>query len=100
MLIIGCDFHSRFQQIAMLDTQTGEIVEHQLQHETGEAEKFYRSLSPPVRVGMESTGHAHWFERLLVGLGHELWVGDAGRIRAAEVRKQKTDTRDAAHLLD
>src|SRR5580704_8540567 len=24
---IGCDFHSRFQQIAMLDDQTGEIVE-------------------------------------------------------------------------
>jgi hypothetical protein len=25
MLIIGCDFHSRFQQIAMLDTETGEL---------------------------------------------------------------------------
>jgi transposase len=29
----------------------------------------------------------------------ELWLGDAGKIRAAEVRKQKTDRRDAAHLL-
>jgi hypothetical protein len=33
MLIIGCDFHSRFQQIAMLDTQTGEVIERRLEHE-------------------------------------------------------------------
>ncbi len=41
MNIIGCDFHSRFQQIAMLDTETGEIVERRLEHENGEARKFY-----------------------------------------------------------
>ena len=34
MLIIGCDFHSRFQQIAMLDPQTGEVIERRLEHET------------------------------------------------------------------
>ena len=27
MLIIGVDFHSRFQQIAMVNTETGELVE-------------------------------------------------------------------------
>ena len=37
MFIIGCDFHTRFQQIAMLDTQTGELVERRLEHESGEA---------------------------------------------------------------
>jgi transposase len=100
MLIIGCDFHSRFQQIAVLDMQTGEIVERRLEHENGEAERFYRSLPPPVRVGLESSGHSHWFERLLAELEHELWVGDAARIRAAVVRKQKTDARDASHILD
>ena len=26
MLIIGCDFHTRFQKIAMMDTTTGELV--------------------------------------------------------------------------
>ncbi len=65
MLIIGCDFHSRFQQIAMLDARSGEIMERRLEHETGQAEQFYRSLAHPVRIGMESSGHAHWFERLL-----------------------------------
>ena len=49
---------------------------------------------------MEATGYAQWFERMLAELGHQLWVGDAAEIRAAMVRKQKTDSRDACHILD
>ncbi|HXW14366.1 MAG TPA: IS110 family transposase [Terriglobia bacterium] len=100
MLIIGCDIHTRFQQIAMLDPITGEVVERRLEHETGEAEKFYASLPGPARVGVEATIRAQWFERALARYGHELWVGDAAEIRAARVRKQKTDSRDALHILD
>lgn len=100
MLIIGCDFHSRFQQIAMLDGQTGEVIERRLEHATGEARAFYAGLPGPARVGMEATGYAQWFEALLAEQGHELWVGDAAEIHAAKVRKQKTDSRDACHLLD
>jgi transposase len=100
MLIIGVDFHTRFQQIAMVDTETGELVERRLDHGNGEAKEFYAGLQKPVRVGMEATGYAQWFERMLARLGHELWVGDAAEIRAAMVRKQKTDWRDAQHLLD
>jgi transposase len=100
MLIIGCDFHSRFQQIAMVDTETGELIERRLEHGNGEATKFYAELQNPVRVGMEATGYAQWFERMLTRLGHELWVGNAGEIRAAMVRKQKTDSRDALHILN
>lgn len=100
MMIVGCDFHSRYQQIAMLDTKTGEMVERRLEHQTGEVRVFYAGLPHPVRVGVEATGYMQWFERLLSELGHELWVGDAAEIRATAVRRQKTDTRDAAHLLD
>jgi transposase len=100
MKIVGCDLHTRYQQIAMLDTETGELVERRLEHESGEARAFYASLEGAVRVGIEATGHTRWFERMLAELGHELWIGDAAEIRAAMVRKQKTDARDAAHLLD
>ncbi len=101
MLIIGCDFHTRYQQIAMAREETGELLaERRLDHESGEAHGFYRSLQEPVRVGIEATGPIHWFERLLAELGHELWIGDSARIRASAVRKQKTDERDAALLLD
>lgn len=100
MLIIGCDFHPSYQQIAQLDTETGEMREASLEHERGEAQRYYASLRGPVRVGMEAVGNAQWFERLLADCGHELWVGDAARIRALAVRRQKTDRRDALHLLE
>jgi len=100
MLIIGCDLHTRTQQIAMLDTETGELVERRLEHENGEAKRFYEGLQEPALVGMESTGYALWFAALLAELGHELVVGDAAKIRAMEPRKQKHDRRDAAHLLN
>jgi transposase len=100
MLIIGCDFHPSFQQVAIFDNRTGEMEEKRLQHRE-EAEQFYGSLADQeVRVGMEACGHYPWFERLLQELGIELWFGDAARVRASVVRKQKTDRRDAEHLLD
>jgi transposase len=99
MMIIGCDYHPRYQQIAMMDTETGELVERRLEHENGEARAFYASLPKPARVGMEATGYAQWFERILAEQGHELWIGHASEIRAGMVRKQKTDARDAAHLV-
>jgi transposase len=50
-------------------------------------------------VGMEASGHARWFERLLSELQFELWIGDAAEIRAKRVRKQKTDRQDAQLIL-
>ncbi len=100
MVIIGCDLHSRYQVIAMLETETGEITTRRLEHEGREAERFYRGLEKPALIGMEATGYTQWFERLVGELGHELWVGDPAEIRARAVRRQKTDTRDAEHLLD
>src|SRR5213596_3537937 len=64
MLIIGCDFHPGFQQVAIFDNQTGEYQEKRLSHRQ-EAEQFYRSLAgQTVRVGMEACGHYPWFERV------------------------------------
>jgi len=97
MQIIGCDFHPSFQQIARLDTETGEYEQRRLLAE--EAAEFYAKLPGPVLVGMEACGNTLWFERLLSECGHQLWLGDAGKIRAMAVRKQKTDRRDAELLL-
>ena len=100
MIIIGSDFHPTFQQIAMLDDQTGEYQELRLAHDSGEAEGFYRELQgQSVRVAMEASGHSRWFERLVTELGYELWIGDPARIRAQAVRKKKTDKEDARLML-
>ncbi len=101
MLIIGCDYHPSFQQIAFVDTDTGELQERRLEH-CEEAEKFYRGLGVQgmkVRLGMEASGHGRWFERLLAELNFELWIGDATEIARKRERKQKTDRQDAQHIL-
>lgn len=81
MMIIGCDWHPRYQNVAWVEEGTGEVMGRRLEHESGEARKFYASLPPGAIVGMEATFPSHWFERLLGECGHELWVGDAAKIR-------------------
>jgi transposase len=61
MLIVGCDYHPGFQQIAFVDTDTGEFQERRLQHRE-EAERFYRDLAArgmKVRIGIEASGQLH-----------------------------------------
>jgi transposase len=61
MLIIGCDYHPSFQQIAFVETETGELSERRLVHRE-EAEQFYgelREQNAKVRVGMEASGQPH-----------------------------------------
>ncbi len=99
MMIIGCDFHPSWQQVAWLDTETGETGERKLVHAGGEAKVFYQQLAEPVLVGMEATGNSQWFIEMVEDLGHVILIGDAAQIRASYVRKQKTDKRDAAHIL-
>ena len=41
MWIIGADYHPSFQQIAFVDTESGEYGQRKLMHTT-EAESFYR----------------------------------------------------------
>jgi len=68
MILVGCDFHSRYQQIACVDTETGDLIERRLEHENGEAFEFYRSLTAPARVGVEATRGLQWFTCMLTSL--------------------------------
>jgi transposase len=99
MVIIGCDYHPSWQQICWQDTLTGETEEKKLEHASGEAEGFYRQLPTPALIGMEATGNCQWFVEMATTVGHPVWIGDAARIGAAEVRQQKHDRRDATLLL-
>src|SRR5499425_3849508 len=101
-MIIGVDYHPSFQQIAFCVEETGEYGGRQLNHNAGEAERFYRDLKQRgirVRVGMEATGYSRWFDRWLAELGFELWIGDPAEIKAKRVKKQKFDREDARLLL-
>jgi transposase len=97
---IGCDVHTRNQVVAWIDAETGEIRKRELEHGSEGVREFYAQFPRGTVVGIEATFPVYWFERLLGELGHELWVGDAARIRASQVRYQKTDRRDAEAILD
>src|SRR5258708_14270090 len=99
MILIGCDFHPSWQQVCWLNMASGEKNNQKLVDDSGDAEKFYRRLAVPVRVGIEATGNCQCFLELLGKLGHEVWVGDAAKIRACDPRQQKHDPRDARLLL-
>ena len=98
MRIIGCDLHARQQTLAMLDTETGEVVNRTLTHEGDSVREFYSTLPGPVRVGIEATGSMKWF--YTDGRTRNRLPGrSSGDIRAAEPRRQKHDQRDAELLL-
>jgi hypothetical protein len=82
-----------------METTTGETGEIKLDHASGEATRFYRQLPGHALIGMESTGNCQWFVEMAAAAGHDLWIGDAAKIRACEVRAQKHDRRDAALIL-
>jgi hypothetical protein len=75
------------QQVAVFDSETGEVEERKLLHSDGAAERFYRELEAPALVGIEACGNSQWFIELAEGLGHVVWVGDAAQIRAGYVRR-------------
>src|SRR3989454_8529273 len=99
MRLIGCDLHASQQSIAMLDRDTGAVIEKTLRHEGETVRTFYGSIPAPVVVGIEATGSMGWFLRLMEELAIECRVGHPVAIRKAEARRQKHDRRDAALLL-
>jgi transposase len=99
MRLVGCDLHARQQSIAMLDRDTGEVVEKTLTHEGEAVREFYASIPPPVVVGIEATSSMGWFLRLMEELAIECRVGHPVAVQKAEARQQKHDRRDAALLL-
>src|ERR1700746_2373566 len=99
MQIIGVDLHTRQQTVAMLNVETGEIVEKTSRHEGDAVREFYSTLAGLTRVGIEDTGSIEWFVEWMEELGIDCQVGHPAKIRAAEPRKQKHDRRDAALVL-
>jgi transposase len=99
MRIIGCDLHTAKQTIAMLDRDTGEVVEQTLRHDGETVREFYAALPRPAVVGIEATGSMGWFVQLMEELGLTCRVGHPAAIRTAEPRRQKHDRRDAQLLL-
>ena len=96
---IGVDFHARQQTVSYLTTEDGEIHQCTLDHQKDDIACFYRQLGGEVIVGIEASGYIEWFEEMVLGMGHEVWVGDS-EIRRRARRRQKNDKRDSMLILD
>ena len=66
----------------LLDTESGELTEQELEHEGNPVKQFYAALQGPVVVGIEATGAMQWFLQLMEELGIECQVGHPAKIRA------------------
>ncbi len=97
---LGVDFHARTQTVCWCSTEDGVIHQRTLDHGRDDVPAFYAQFAAPAIVGLESSGYALWFHRLLTTLGHQVLVGDAFAIRQFARRRQKNDRRDAELLLD
>jgi hypothetical protein len=96
--IIGCDLHARQQTLAMLDTNTGEVVNRTLQHEGNNVREFYSNLAKPVR-GIEATGSMQWFVNLMEELGIECLVGHPAEGRFPAIWLPTKELMDLRALL-
>ena len=90
MRIIGCDLHAAQQTIAMLDRETGEVVERTVTHEGTAVRDFYAGLPSPIVVGIEATGSMGWFLQMMAELGITCRVGDPAKIRKVETRRHRS----------
>lgn len=97
---VGVDFHVHSQTLCWCDTADGVIHQATLDHRRDDVRAFYRQWTAPATVGVETSGYAGWFHRLVEETGHQLRVGDAHAIRQFARRRQKNDRRDAELLLD
>ena len=97
---VGVDFHVKTQTVCWMDTADGEIHRQTLDHQREDVTRFYGQWAAPATVGVEASGYAQWFHRLVEVTGHRLLVGDAHAIRQFARRRQKNDRRDAELLLD
>ena len=102
MIIIGCDYHPGFQQIAYVNTDTGE-----LQRSTPGTQGTSRAVLPRTQPARRDRagGHGSQWACALVRASAErvavLSCGSAMPPPSARkrVRKQKTDRQDAQLLL-
>jgi transposase len=94
---IGMDLGDKYSRVCVLD-EAGEIIEEGRvpTSDAGLMRKF-RSLERH-RIVIETGTHSNWVHDLLVGMGHEVVVANARKVRAISANERKCDELDARML--
>jgi transposase len=95
----GLDLGDKYSYLCLIDTDSGEVIEEGRLRTTPEAlRRRFASERPPMRIALETGTHSPWVSRLLEGLGHEVLVANARKLRLIYSNKRKTDEVDAENL--
>src|SRR5215218_4567608 len=95
----GLDLGDRYSYLCLIDTLSGEVIEEGRLRTTPEAlGRRFASERPPMRIAIEAGTHSPWVSRVLEGLGHEVLVANARKLRLIYANKRKTDEVDAENL--
>ena len=98
-LYIGVDLHPYQQTLCWGDEETGETGNMKLAHDIEKVREYYSSVGKGAVVGIEASGRAGWFERIVEEAGHKLLVGNPVSIRKTALSRHKNDRIDAEHML-
>ena len=96
-LTIGVDLGDRSSCYCVLD-ENGEIIREQKIATTPEGMQQAFGKMARSRIAMETGTHSPWVSRVLTGLGHEVIVAHAQKVRLIVKSRRKDDRLDARTL--
>jgi transposase len=96
--IAGLDIGDKYSYLCLIDTVSGEVIEEGRLRTSPEAFKRRFASERPMRIAIEAGTHSPWASRVLEGLGHEVLVANARKLRLIYANKRKTDEIDAENL--
>lgn len=95
-MTVGIDLGDRFSRYCVLN-QEGEVIEEgRVQTTMTALERHF--TGERQRIAMECGTHSPWVSRLLQGMGHEVVVANARKVRAITGSESKNDRNDAEKL--
>ena len=96
-LTIGLDLGDRSSWYCLLD-EVGEVLREQKLGTAPKAMKEAFGALPRCRIALETGMHSPWVSRVLNGLGHEVIVAHARKVRLIGESRKKDDRMDAQTL--
>ncbi len=94
---VGVDLGDRFSRYCVLNSD-GEVIEEGRVATSKEGFRRQWEGEPRQRIIVETGTHSPWVSRLLKGLGHQVIVANARKVRAIWENESKNDRRDAEML--
>ncbi len=96
-LTVGLDLGDKYSYVFAIDEGGDPVENKRIRTTRTTIERYFRGLEP-ARIALEVSTHSPWVSRLLSGLGHQVLVANARKLRAIYENEMKSDRVDAEML--